>query len=264
MAAAPDHPDTYREVVGAFEAFVPARARAKVVPSRAFAKHVRLRLSLPPTLALRSENPGWERMDVHAFHLRPHLAAVLNRRLQTVALRARASSRGLVVSNVGGFHSRRLQVRRHKALRRLATKAAAACAEVEAGGPAPAGGRPRPSSLWANVSEAGDYHGLHDHRDAVWSGVYYVASAGSATQDGGRLVFRTAVGRRGGALASTGAFALDIERPEGWCAVAHVDPQPGLMLVFPGWAEHCVLPSSAGPRISYAFNFGEGPCAEDM
>ncbi|KAG8460690.1 hypothetical protein KFE25_011465 [Diacronema lutheri] len=262
-----------RQVLGAFEGFVPATVAARRLPAPPiFERHVALDLSLPPHLALASANPGWEDVTVHAFSLRADLARPLNRRLRALALELERAGDGLNVSNVGAFHSRPLASDTPRALAKLRNAAARAARAAHADEQGARVDRPRrPSSLWCNVSRGDHYHGLHDHAGAVWSGCYYPARVPAAARAGawsGRIAFRTAVGGLPDGLLPAGATgrpcAVDPDRPEGWCAYATVEPAPGLMLVWPSWLLHCVLPVGAidgafppRPRVSYSFNFGE-------
>lgn len=82
-------------------------------------------------------NPGWD-ATLHVFQLRPAVAQALNRRLERYALRMERRSKGLQVSNVGGFHSRqdffaskRWGRKRAVEYLRKAAEAAAKCAERE-------------------------------------------------------------------------------------------------------------------------------------
>ncbi|KAJ1618937.1 hypothetical protein T492DRAFT_435213 [Pavlovales sp. CCMP2436] len=212
----------FREVLGAFKSFVPAAVAARRLEADpVFARHIALDLSLPAELALESVNPGWEQVTVHAFMLRPDLAVRLNSQLRKVALGLERAGGGLQVSNVGAFHSKRLgaETRSLVKLRNAAARAARAAHRDEEGSRAD---RPtQPTSLWANVSRSGHYHGLHDHADATWSGVYYVQVPPAGADYSGRIAFRTAVGGvPGGILAAQAgrrAFAMDPQRPEGWC-----------------------------------------------
>lgn len=268
----------YREVLGAFESFVPATVAARRLdPPRAFARHVALDLSLPPGLALHSANPGWEDVTVHALTLRDDLAQPLNRRLRKLALALEQTGGGLEVSNVGAFHSQRLESDAPLALTKLRNAAAFAARAAHADERGARRQRPaKPTSLWCNVSRGGHYHGLHDHAGASWSGVYYPARQPTPRPDrdfSGRIAFRTAVGGLPGGGLDAGStrrpFAVDPAHPEGWCAYATVEPAPGLLLVWPSWLLHCVLPvvpedsserSQSGgghARVSYSFNFGE-------
>ena len=62
-------------------------------------------------------------------------------------------------------------------------------------------------------------------------------------------------------------LATDPENKVGWAKYVEVDPVPGLMVLFPSWLLHCVLPFEPAAaddhyRISVAFNIGreeEGP-----
>lgn len=276
MVAVADDDDDGRirsslSVLGAFESFVPATVVARRLDApRIFERHVALDLSLPSSLALQAANPGWEQVTVHAFTLRSDLAQPLNRRLRKLALALERSGDSVVVSNVGGFHSRRLEADPPIALIKLQNAAARAARAAHADEGGARNDRPtRPTSLWANVSRERHFHGLHDHEGSSWSGVYYPQLPPKPTRPGcefsGRIVFRTAVG----GLPTGGPrrrYAMDPSRPEGWCAYAHIDPTPGLLLIWPSWLLHCVLPVAAPDsegalrgraRISYSFNFGE-------
>jgi hypothetical protein len=79
-------------------------------------------------------------------------------------------------------------------------------------------------TLWANVTHQGGSCGLHDHEDGsnVWSGVYFL----------------------------TAGAPIHFPR-EGLT----VQPEPGLMLLFPSCEPHSVSTQvSAAPRISIAVN----------
>ncbi len=100
---------------------------------------------------------------------------------------------------------------------------------------------------WANVLRAGGYHNLHDHPNAVWSGVYYVRvpPPDAARPLAGAIEF---VDPRQGADANSLPGSAFRER-------LRYQPKPGLMLLFPGWLKHLVHPvAGAGERISVSFN----------
>jgi uncharacterized protein (TIGR02466 family) len=100
---------------------------------------------------------------------------------------------------------------------------------------------------WANVLRAGGYHNIHDHPNAVWSGVYYVASPppDKAKPLAGVIEF---LDPRQGADANSLPGSSLRER-------LRYAPVPGLMIVFPGWLRHMVHPvSGEGERISISFN----------
>ena len=96
---------------------------------------------------------------------------------------------------------------------------------------------------WVNVSRRGNYNNVHDHPGAMRSGVYYV-SVGKPDNDdpfNGRLQLfdpRNGVGMEG----------MRAERQL-------INPQPGLLVMFPSWLRHMVHPFFGDEeRISIAFN----------
>jgi len=98
---------------------------------------------------------------------------------------------------------------------------------------------------WANISKLGNYHRMHNHPGSAWSGCYYVRahSEGQST-----------------------AGALELYDPRPFTEMTDVPgtpygqrllvrPEPGLLVLFPGWMYHFVHPvTSTEPRISIAFN----------
>ncbi|MFQ5995033.1 MAG: putative 2OG-Fe(II) oxygenase [Acidiferrobacterales bacterium] len=103
---------------------------------------------------------------------------------------------------------------------------------------------------WANVIRNGDYNRTHNHGDIHWSCVYYVdcgePEAGHPMN--GRIELRDP--RPGANIAG------ELRYPgytfgEGLL----LDPEPGMLLMFPGWIEHFVHPFFGnGERISIAVN----------
>ncbi len=57
-------------------------------------------------------------------------------------------------------------------------------------------------------------------------------------------------------------LAQDGAEPEGWCRYGIVEPEEGMLILFPSWLPHCVMPFVApeedpgAARISIAFNVG--------
>lgn len=97
-----------------------------------------------------------------------------------------------------------------------------------------------PAEAWVNVNRCGDWNLLHDHSGATWSGVFYAEVGESEDNTSGLLVL----------CESQSAKAID------YCVI---HPSNGLLLLFPGWLPHAVLPfqpssSSANVRVSYSFN----------
>ncbi|MGE0153553.1 MAG: 2OG-Fe(II) oxygenase family protein [Reyranellaceae bacterium] len=100
---------------------------------------------------------------------------------------------------------------------------------------------------WANVNRDGHYNRAHSHGGVHWSGVYYVAAGqpDQAVANNGVLELIDPRGL-GGVVAAPGF-------PAGHSLV--VVPEPGLLVLFPGWLQHWVTPyRGTGERISIAFN----------
>jgi uncharacterized protein (TIGR02466 family) len=99
---------------------------------------------------------------------------------------------------------------------------------------------------WANINRAGDFNRVHSHGGVHWSGVYYVDHGDGA-----------------GELELIDPRHLSATTPAPGFPLSHrlvVKPEPGLLVLFPGWLEHWVTPSRAtGERISIAFNIVVAP-----
>ena len=133
---------------------------------------------------------------------------------------------------------------------------------------------------WVNVSGAGDLNTLHHHSGATWSGAYYV-DTGKGDVDGftgGNLLLRFTRGMT--YIEDTGQGNMepdedlhvprmqmmdgttDPEGPEKEAAefdhfgrYAHVEPEPGTLIIFPAWLSHAVAPHLGNSdRISVSFN----------
>lgn len=167
-----------------------------------------------------------------------------------LAREAEAAGKGVVRSNIGGWHSGHDLLdwgggaidTLHKRMLRMAADLTAATLR----GPKEL----RMNFLveaWANVSRRGQYHRVHDHATSHWSGVYYV-STGQPDPDvphNGQLEFIDPRGSVGMLPPPQGSFE----------SRNAVDAEPGLMVMFPSWLRHQVHPfSGEGERISIAFN----------
>lgn len=182
----------------------------------------------------------------------------LNAALSAQVLAKAADSTGQSRSNVGGWHSdidltewggEAIAVLNRRILRMAA----------EATGQTLRGARETrfnfAVSAWANVSRDGHYNTVHSHSGAHWSGVYYV-STGTLGDDNPRNGAIEFVDPRGGAAM--------LRPPVGTFEETQLlAPQPGLMLIFPGWLKHYVHPfRGTGERISIAFNIVLGPASD--
>lgn len=100
---------------------------------------------------------------------------------------------------------------------------------------------------WANISRAGNYHRQHNHPGACWSGAYFVDSGGDAP---GRPLSGLLE------LLDPRPFTEMVATPgDPFGQKAILRPEPGTIVVFPGWLYHFVNPHfGPGERISVAFN----------
>jgi uncharacterized protein (TIGR02466 family) len=105
-------------------------------------------------------------------------------------------------------------------------------------------------NAWANVNRMADFNQMHTHPGATWSGVYYV-DHGEPDEDAEGTAIH---------LFDPCASRTNIFFPELSCQAITFRPQPGLMILFPGYVPHTVLPHRGGrPRISIAFNVRRDP-----
>lgn len=101
---------------------------------------------------------------------------------------------------------------------------------------------------WINLCRDGGYNKIHNHPDCHWSGVYYVSlgnQAEDAPRGAGMIEFLD---------PRMGATDVGLNGADAFPKLV-VDPQPGLMVIFPSWLYHYVNPfHGTGERISVAFN----------
>jgi uncharacterized protein (TIGR02466 family) len=104
---------------------------------------------------------------------------------------------------------------------------------------------------WANVNRAGDFNRMHLHGMSTWSGTYYVDD-GDPPRD---QEFGTSLEITDPNAQRTASFFHGILPPG-----IFIKPQPGLMVLFPSYVPHMVMPHRGKrPRISIAFNFRKTP-----
>lgn len=100
---------------------------------------------------------------------------------------------------------------------------------------------------WANVLRYGQYHSVHSHPNAVWSGAYYVTGNEDIEDQPFSGRFELLDPRPGASLNYADSSAL--------YGRFLLNPKPGQMLVFPSWMQHQVHPYfGKGERITVAFN----------
>jgi uncharacterized protein (TIGR02466 family) len=110
-------------------------------------------------------------------------------------------------------------------------------------------------TAWANVNGPGDANICHYHPGAFWSGSYYVADGGCATDHslGGEFEMLDPRGAAPAMYAPALKFAGEDGQSVG--AAETIRPRPGLLFLFPSWLFHQVRPYRGdGLRISIAFN----------
>ncbi|MHB2017914.1 MAG: putative 2OG-Fe(II) oxygenase [Candidatus Xenobia bacterium] len=180
---------------------------------------------------------------VTVFHLADMDAT--NREVADLLLAEQASSPGVQVSNVGGWHSRpdlttRTEPGLSQLLAAIVDRVGQHVVKVADGTVPPIGFA---VSAWAMIMRDGDYTVVHDHCEAHWSTVYYVDAGDSDHPKSGLLAF------------------LDPRRPgrpipyyECGTQVT-IRPRTGALVVFPSWLQHHVHPyRGRGPRISISCN----------
>ena len=107
---------------------------------------------------------------------------------------------------------------------------------------------------WPNVNRFGDYHDLHNHPRAYLSGTYYVQVPEDREEletrgdvRPGRITFYDPRGAAANMTAIKGDPYIEADHT--------IDPEPGLILLWPGFLNHFVHPNlSKTPRISISFN----------
>ena len=100
---------------------------------------------------------------------------------------------------------------------------------------------------WANLSTNGAYNSIHSHGDAHWSIVYYVVMGeeDDGHEPNGRLVL----------FDPRSISSTELRPGYGFGNRLVIDPEPGKLIVFPGWLQHWVTPYfGPGERISVAIN----------
>ena len=185
-------------------------------------------------------------------------AAELNARLQRTILQRRQDTPSVQASNAGGWHSDRdilqwggeavatvLDVARGVATQMTADRAGAPIHPAWT------------VQAWANVNGPGDGNICHYHPGSFWSGTYYVADGGCASDAslGGEFEMLDPRGPSVGMDAPALKFAGEDGTALG--SGETIRPRPGLLVVFPSWLLHQVRPyRGTALRISLAFNLG--------
>ncbi len=164
--------------------------------------------------------------------------------LKKAILAEQQRSPGIMVSNLGGWHSDfRLFEWGGDAARALGGEVVKlANANTEMGGIA----HEWAVEGWANVLATGGSNAAHAHPGNFWSAVFYVDVEGT----GGELILHDP--RMPALKMHAPALSFDKKGPE---SAAKITVSTGKLVMFPSWLLHSVLPwQGEQPRISIAIN----------
>ena len=176
-------------------------------------------------------------------------AELMNRELEEIILTDESRLPTMGRSNIGGWHSRPdFLTRPDAAVAALTTWLTWGVGKMVDATAGPGEFKGALSlSAWATICRAGAYHAPHSHPDSAWSGVYYV-DAGETNPDhplSGMLEF---LDPRAG-IEAVSAPGDPYGEP------VRIQPEPGLLVVFPSWLFHWVHPyAGETPRIAVSFN----------
>jgi uncharacterized protein (TIGR02466 family) len=169
-----------------------------------------------------------------------------NQEIKDYCLYLKDNTKGVNISNRGGWHSSEILLPMPQDLRSLFSNLEVFVNEncfKEMGVP-----NLKFGNFWVNINTPNSYNLAHDHQNSILSGVYYV----SVPHDNmGDLVLH-----RG----DTAEYFLksDVERigTKANSFVAVKKPIESVFYIFPSWVKHHVESNnSQGDRISIAFNF---------
>ena len=105
------------------------------------------------------------------------------------------------------------------------------------------------TEAWVNINDCKNTSDPHDHPGSFFSAVYYV----KAEKNCGSILFTTPISAHSHVINTK----LDIVESynDFNSSTRYVDPQAGMLLIFPSWLVHNVRPNlSNQDRISIAFN----------
>jgi hypothetical protein len=103
------------------------------------------------------------------------------------------------------------------------------------------------SNCWASVYQDGEFHAPHYHPMTALAAVYFVQSPSGLRFPDGCLAF---VDPRPQVAYHSSEIVLGEEGAD-----VLIEPQPGILAVFPGWLQHYVYPFRGnGQRITISFN----------
>jgi len=173
----------------------------------------------------------------------------LNAELRKIILEKEKNSKGLKVSNAGSFHSENDFITwPGEAVNTLKNRFIEMCQiAADMNGLEEGVDIKLTFAAWANVVRSGQYHIIHNHPNNHWSCVYYVDTGEKeeTTNYNGCIEFHDP--RPGAGMINHEKLSLSNRY--------YVNPDPGLMILFPSFLEHYVHPFfGKGERISVALN----------
>ena len=103
-------------------------------------------------------------------------------------------------------------------------------------------------NFWINVNGPGSYHTLHNHQDAMLSGVFYIDIP---TDNMGDLQFYRGDEAQYYIPDNLSSYNTITS------TMATYPPKPGMLVIFPAWVKHAVKQNrSDSERIAISFNYG--------
>ena len=103
-------------------------------------------------------------------------------------------------------------------------------------------------NFWMNVNGPGAYHTLHNHQDAMLSGVFYIDVP---TDNMGDLQFYRGDEAQYHIPDNLSTYNTITS------TMATYPPKPGMVVIFPSWVKHAVKQNrSDAERIAISFNYG--------
>jgi uncharacterized protein (TIGR02466 family) len=108
---------------------------------------------------------------------------------------------------------------------------------------------PKINDSWININYKNNFNDRHMHKGSILSGVFYV----STNINSGQIIFYNPNDKLSFFISSNIIEKFNFVNSSIW----HFDPHDNLLLLFPSWLEHQVMPNtSQEDRISIAFNVG--------
>tara|TARA_R110000803_G_scaffold54056_1_gene110627 strand:- start:209 stop:796 length:588 start_codon:yes stop_codon:yes gene_type:complete len=94
---------------------------------------------------------------------------------------------------------------------------------------------------WVNIAKKGSFQEEHNHSSCLISGVIYI----NVNQQSGNFQL----------MNPLSSESILLGEPKNFGNVYNINPQPGMIILFPGWMAHRALPSESNiDRISISFN----------